>query len=136
MLSLYGALAALALIAIGLRWLTPPADTRRLAQWSALHFEFLVPGEYRLSGLSVILLAGISNALAVVAFWLPVGVVVDTAATVGLLFLLLTVGYVHAMNYMPVVPVACLAGFTIIKLATTPATVRPRSRVKQKEALV
>ena len=116
------------LIATGCRLLVAPPELQQMAQAAAHEFDFIVPGDYRLSGTSVFLLAGAAKISAVVAFWfLPAAL--DVVATLGLVLLFAAVTHVHFLTAQPLVPPAVMAMLALAKLLTTP-TQRPRKAAK------
>ena len=116
------------LIAAGCRLLVAPPELQQMAQAAAHEFDFIVPGDYRLSGTSVFLLAGAAKISAVVAFWfLPAAL--DVVATLGLVLLFAAVTHIHFLTAQPLVPPAVMAMLALAKLLTTP-TQRPRKAAK------
>ena len=107
------------LIATGCRLLAAPPELQQMAQAAAQELDFVVPGDYRLSGTSIFLLAGAAKISAVFAFWfLPVAL--DVVATLGLVVLFAAVGHVHSLTAQPLVPPAVMALLALVKLLTTP----------------
>jgi hypothetical protein len=116
------------LIAMGCRLHTAPPELQQMAQAAAQELDFIVPGDYRLSGTAIFLLAGAAKISAVFAFWfLPVAL--DVAATLGLVFLFAAVGHIHSLTAQPLVPPAVMAMLGLAKLLTTP-TKRQRKAEK------
>ena len=119
-------LAGIVLIATGCRLVAAPPELQQMAQVAAQEFDFIVPGDYRLSGTSIFLLAGTAKISAVFAFWfLPTAL--DVVATLGLIFLFAAVGRVHSLTVQSTVPPAVILTLALAKLLTTP-TQRPKAK--------
>lgn len=118
------------LIATGCRLLVAPPELQQMAQAAAHEFDFIVPGDYRLSGTSVFLLAGAAKISAVVAFWfLPAAL--DVVATLGLVLLFAAVIHVHFLTAQPLVPPAVMAMLALAKLLSSPVLTAPTKRPRK-----
>ena len=118
------------LIATGCRLLVAPPELQQMAQAAAHEFDFIVPGDYRLSGTSVFLLAGAAKISAVVAFWfLPAAL--DVVATLGLVLLFAAVTHVHFLTAQPLVPPAVMAMLALAKLLSSPVLTAPTKRPRK-----
>lgn len=118
----------------------------RMAQWLAMHLEWMVPGDFRLSGSSVMLLLSTTHLVPLVAFAVApaaarlsgsAAAVLDTAACLIALCNLFIIGYVRVMNDMPNTTIVLPTVVVLLKLATTPRSRRtPSGKLKAKSAML
>lgn len=115
------------------------------AQWLAMHLEWMVPGDSRLSGSSVMLVLATTHLVPLVAFVVaPVAArlsgraaaVLDVAACLIMLCNLFIIAYTRYMNDMLNTILVLPTVVVLLKLATTPRIRRASGQLKAKSAML